>query len=89
MCVCAVSKRDQFYTRYLFFFISVPREFLILQWSQRKLSIHFLKNNFSDFPPFRGSDHMLLGVGVGLGVHLMVTCVVPNRPLIHASEGKP
>ena len=31
---------------------------------------------------------MLLGVGVGLGVHLMVTCVVPNKPLLHASEGK-
>ena len=30
---------------------------------------------------------MFLGVGVGLGVHLMVTCVVSNKPLIHASEG--
>ena len=34
------------------------------------------------------SDHMFLGVSVGLGVHLMVTCVVTNKPLIHASEGK-
>lgn len=31
---------------------------------------------------------MLLGVAVGLGVHLMVMCVVPNKPLLHASEGK-
>ena len=30
---------------------------------------------------------MLLGVGVGLGVHLVVTCIVANKPLLHASEG--
>ena len=29
---------------------------------------------------------MLLGVGVGLAIHLIVTCAVTNKPLNHASE---
>ena len=88
VCVCSEQKRSTLY-QISIFFISVPREFLILQWSQRKLSVHFLQFLVIFFSLFCDSDHMLLGVGVGLGVHLMVTCVVPNRPLIHASEGKP
>ena len=30
---------------------------------------------------------MLLGTCLGLAVHLMVTCGVTNRPLLHVSEG--
>ena len=30
---------------------------------------------------------MLLGVCFGLGIHVLVSCGVTNRPLMHAAEG--
>ena len=31
---------------------------------------------------------MLLGTCLGLAVHVIVTCGITNRPLIHAAEGQ-